>query len=183
LATDSETAIWQLACWPSWPQYWCDTPTECAPAFWEARVVDDPGFDRPVPLDLRQHQIAHLAEVEGKKLPFGSAEMVAVRHQREAANHLYRDYANAVLARIIGARHDKLPASPDDFLTLAIIAYHGRLMHDNANRAIMVSILQAGGILSPKGGGLRPARGRPANADMSEIRRAVRTHKTFWSNW
>jgi hypothetical protein len=31
LATDSETATWQLACLPSWPQYWCDTPTECDP--------------------------------------------------------------------------------------------------------------------------------------------------------
>jgi hypothetical protein len=32
------------------------------PALGKARVVDDPGLDRPVPLHRRQHEIAHLAE-------------------------------------------------------------------------------------------------------------------------
>jgi hypothetical protein len=31
LAIDSETVTWQLACLPSWPQYWWCTPTECLP--------------------------------------------------------------------------------------------------------------------------------------------------------
>ena len=63
LATDSETATWQLACLPNWPQYWCDTPDRVRPALGEARVVDDPGLDRSVPIHLRRRkETAHLAE-------------------------------------------------------------------------------------------------------------------------
>src|SRR3954466_6685473 len=31
LARESVTATWQLSCFPSWPQYWRATPTECRP--------------------------------------------------------------------------------------------------------------------------------------------------------
>src|ERR1700761_1829143 len=30
---DSETTVWQLSCFPSWPQYCRATPTECLPFF------------------------------------------------------------------------------------------------------------------------------------------------------
>ena len=33
LATESETATWQLSCFPSSPQYCRATPTECGPFF------------------------------------------------------------------------------------------------------------------------------------------------------
>src|SRR6266446_6714922 len=62
LASDNVTATWQFACLPSWPQYWCDTPTECRPFLGKARVVDDKGLDRSVTLDLRQHLLTHFAQ-------------------------------------------------------------------------------------------------------------------------
>ena len=52
LASDSDTGTWQLACLPSCPQYWCTTPTECSPLFGKAGIVDDPGFDRSMTLEL-----------------------------------------------------------------------------------------------------------------------------------
>lgn len=54
-----ETAIWQLSCLPSWPQYCQATPTECFPC-WESWCPQrSRRRSARVPADLRPHDAKH----------------------------------------------------------------------------------------------------------------------------